>query len=84
MTCLALCIVILDAGVHLFVRVVAGNTADALIVRVVAFAFRQAVGLEANVGNARLSLHRNFLPCAMTLPAEVGHLLGRKSIQIGR
>ena len=46
--------------IEVVVRVVAGQAADARVVRVIAFAPRQAVGLEADVGNTGVRLCRYF------------------------
>lgn len=64
-------------------RIVARQTADSRIIRVVTLAAGQAIRLEANVGNAQIRLHSNFCPGAMTLPAEVRHLLGSEFVWLG-
>jgi len=58
-------------GLEVVMRIVAGQTTDACILRVVAFATRQPVGLKANVGNARVRLRGNLRPGAMTLATKL-------------
>ena len=59
------------------VRVMARQTADARIVRVVAFAAREPVRLKADVGNTWFGFHSDLRPGAMTLPAEIRSLVRR-------
>ena len=68
--------------VEVVMRIVAGQAADARVLRVIAFAPREAVGLEADVGNARIRLRRYFRPGAVTLPAEIGSLFCREADEL--
>src|SRR5713101_2709200 len=71
MTGPAFCVVIDRLTAHFVVRVMTRQTADSRVVRIVAFAARQPIGLKANVRYAQITLQRNLFPCAVTLPAEV-------------
>ena len=62
-------------SVEVVVRVVARQAADPRVVRVIAFAAGQPVGLEADVGDARISLCDDFRPGPVTLTAEIGSLV---------
>lgn len=53
------------------VRVVAGQATDARIIRVVALAPGQTIGLKTDVPDAQIRLHDDFRPSAMTPPAEL-------------
>ena len=64
-------------------RIVARKTADSCVVDVVTLATGQAIGLEADVGDARVGLHSNFRPSAMALSTEVRYLLGRELVWLG-
>ena len=64
-------------------RIVARKTADSRIIHVVTLAAGQAIGLEADVGDARVWLHSNFRPSAMALSTEVRYLLGRELAWLG-
>jgi len=70
--------------VEVVVRVVAGEATHARIVRVVAFATREAIRLKADVGNTRVRLSRYLCPGAMTLAAEIGRLIGGEPDQSGQ
>ena len=70
-TGLAFCVVIYWFTAHFVVRVVARQAANSRVVRIVALAARQPVGLKPNVRYAQITLQRNFLPRSVTLPAEV-------------
>ena len=61
--------------VEVVMRVVAGEAADTRVVRVITLAAGQAVGLKADVGNARISLGDDFRPGPVTLAAEIGSLV---------
>jgi hypothetical protein len=76
MTRLAFRVVVQGLGAYFFVRIVAGHAAYARIIRVIAFAAGQSIGLKANIRDIRVSLHRNVRPGPVTLAAEVGCLLG--------
>ncbi len=71
MTGLAFCVVVCWFGAHFVVRVMARQTANSCVVRIVALAPCQAVRLKANVRYAQITLQRNFFPRPVTLPAEV-------------
>src|SRR5580692_7180498 len=69
------------------VWVVARQAADTCVVGVVAFAACQAIRLEADVGNTRVSLKSDFRPGAMTLTAEIRRLVRGEAdqlVQVGR
>jgi hypothetical protein len=68
--------------VEVVVRVVAGQAADARVVRVIAFAPGQPVGLEADVGNTGVRLRRYLRPRTVTLTAEIGGLFRRETNQL--
>ncbi len=70
-TGLAFCVVIYRSVAHLVVRVMARQAADSRVVRIVAPAPRQPIGLKANVRYAQITLQRNFFPRPVTLSAEV-------------
>lgn len=74
MTRLAFCVVIDRFTAHFMVRVMARQTANSSVVRIVTLAPRQPVGLEANIRYAQVALQGNFFPCPVALSAEVGHL----------
>ena len=63
---------------------VTGEATHARIVRVVAFATREAIRLKADVGNTRVRLSRYLCPGAMTLAAEIGRLIGGEPDQSGQ
>ena len=74
-------VVIRGFAAHFVMRIVAREAADSRVVRVVAFASRKTVWLEANIRNAGIFLQCNLFPGPVTLPAEVGGLLGRHAVQ---
>jgi hypothetical protein len=65
-------------------RIVTSETTDARIVWIVAFALRETIRLEPDIGNAWPRLHGDFGPGTVTLAAEVGHLLRRQILQAGQ
>jgi hypothetical protein len=58
-------------GIEVVVRVVASETADAGVIRVKAFAPRETVWLEADIGDTRVSQAHYFGPCPVALAAKV-------------
>src|ERR1700722_993828 len=78
----------LGVEVHRFwtevvVRVVARQAADARVVRVETLAARDAIRLEANVGDAWARLHGYLRPGTMTLAAKIRGLVSRHPDQPG-
>ncbi len=67
--------------IDLLVRIVTGETADASIFGVVAFAVSQTIGLETDVGDAERSAGSNVLPRSMALAAEGGEIFGGQFAQ---
>src|SRR5207249_5243649 len=63
-------------------RIVAGRAADSIIRCVVAFAVAESIRLEAHILNSAGAARRNLGPGAMTLPAEVRHLLGSECSEL--
>jgi hypothetical protein len=78
MASLTLRVVVYRLAGGLLMWVVARKAANALIVRVVAFAAGQTIRLEANIRDTRLALTSNLFPGAMTLTAKVRGLFGGK------
>jgi hypothetical protein len=70
-TGLAFCVVIDWFATHFVVRVMAREAANSRVVRIVAFAARQPVRLEANIRYAQVALQGNFFPRPVTLSAEI-------------
>jgi hypothetical protein len=60
--------------IEVMVRVVAGEAADARIVRIVTLAARQTVRLKADVKDTRVPLLHDLCPGAVTLTTEIGSL----------
>ena len=58
-------------GDQFTVRVVTSEAADSRIIRVVALAAGQAIGLETHIANPEIRLQNNFRPRPMTLPAKI-------------
>src|SRR5947209_9365971 len=64
--------------------VVTCETADTSINLIVAFAYGEAIRLEAHVANTRVRLHSDLGPCPVTLAAEIGCLFGGRILQAGQ
>ena len=75
MACFALRIVIRRTSADLRMRVMTRQAANACIVRVVASASRQAIGLKANIRDTEIPLDRNFCPGPVAPAAEIRRLL---------
>ena len=71
-------------SVEVMVRVVARKATDSRVIRVITFAARQAVGLEADVGNRRVVLLNYFRPGPVTLATEIGSLVRGELDQLGQ
>src|SRR5579864_4801670 len=63
-------------------RIMAGRAPDSTIRSIVAFTVTQAIRLEAHILNSARAAGRNLRPCAMTLTAEVRHLLSSERCEV--
>ena len=70
-TCPAARIITCIAAVQLDMRIVTSGASDALIIRVVTFAAREPVRLEANIRDPEHTRACDFFPGTMTLSAEI-------------